>query len=265
VQLLYKVQKAVAALPYLDPTSDKITSANMRLGLGVTGVTQALDKIDWLDEAYVKLRELDKEWSAYRGWPESVRLTTIKPSGTLSILPGVTPGVHPGFSRFFVKRMRMAASDFLVEYCRSKGYHVEPLRNFDGSLDSRTVVVHFPCEFPDGTIFADKMSAIEQMDLVRKLQKVWADNSISVTVYYHLDELDGIREYLSKYWNEMKSVSFLLHSDHGFDQAPLGELSEEEYLIMFNSAEPLGEHISGSTIVDDDFLDGCDTGHCPIR
>ena len=85
-KLLYKVQKAIAALPYLDPASDKITSQNMRLGLGVTGVTQAMDKIDWLDDTYVALRELDAEWSAKREWPESVRLTTIKPSGTLSLL-----------------------------------------------------------------------------------------------------------------------------------------------------------------------------------
>ncbi|MEL0099981.1 MAG: hypothetical protein VW907_10525, partial [Opitutae bacterium] len=81
--LLYKVQKATAALSYLDPASDKITSKNMRLGLGVTGVAQALDKVEWLDQAYVKLREFDIDWSAERGWPESIRLTTIKPSGTL--------------------------------------------------------------------------------------------------------------------------------------------------------------------------------------
>ena len=138
-RLLYKVQKATSALSYLDPASDKITSSNMRLGLGITGVAQAMDKVEWLDDAYVALRAFDAEWSAERGWPESVRLTTIKPSGTLSLLPGVTPGVHPGFSQYFVKRMRMSATDVLVDYCRNKGFHVEPLRNFDGSEDQRTV------------------------------------------------------------------------------------------------------------------------------
>lgn len=266
VKLLYKVQKATAALPYLDPTSDKITSANMRLGLGVTGVTQAMDKVDWLDDAYVALRSFDAEWSAERGWPESVRLTTIKPSGTLSLLPGVTPGVHPGFSQYFVKRMRMASSDILVDYCRNKGFHVEPLRNFDGSEDHRTVVVDFPCAFPNGTILAEDMTAIEQMDLVRKLQRVWADNSISVTVYYRKEELDDIRAYLAEYWAEMKSVSFLLHSEHGFDQAPMGELTLEEYESMLASTSPLGERLSGSTMIsDEDFDAECATGACPIR
>lgn len=266
VKLLYKVQKATSALPYLDPASDKITSANMRLGLGITGVTQAMDKVEWLDDAYVALREFDAEWSAARGWPESVRLTTIKPSGTLSLLPGVTPGVHPGFSQYFVKRMRMAASDVLVDYCRGKGFHVEPLRNFDGSEDHRTVVVEFPCAFPEDTILAEHMTAIEQMDLVRLLQKVWADNSISVTVYYRKEELDGIRDYLAEHWGEMKSVSFLLHSEHGFDQAPMGELSLEEYEEMLRNTTALGEKLSGSTMIsDDDFDAECATGACPIR
>ena len=264
--LLYKVQKATAALPYLDSVSDKITSSNMRLGLGVTGVAQAQDKIDWLDDTYIALRALDKEWSAYRGWPESVRLTTVKPSGTLSLLPGVTPGVHPGFSQFFIKRMRMSSSDILVDYCRSKGFHVEPLRNFDGSEDHRTVVVEFPCAFPDGTVVAADMSAIDQMDLVRRLQKVWADNSISVTVYYRIEELDDIKRYLSDHWHEMKSVSFLLHSDHGFDQAPMGEITKEEYDRCISATQPLGERLHGSTLLlDDEFDADCSTGSCPIR
>ena len=123
----------------------------------------------------------------------------------------------------------MASSDVLVDYCRSKGYYVEPLRNFDGSEDDRTVVVEFPCAFPEGTILANDMTAIEQMDLVRKLQKVWADNAISVTVYYKMEELGGIKEYLAENRHEMKSVSFLLHSEHGFDQAPLEEIDKKTY------------------------------------
>lgn len=265
-RLLYKVQKATSALSYLDPASDRITSSNMRLGLGITGVAQAMDKIEWLDETYKSLRAFDAEWSAERGWPESVRLTTIKPSGTLSLLPGVTPGVHPGFSQYFVKRMRMASGDILVNYCRNKGFHVEPLRNFDGSEDHRTVVVEFPCAFPENTILAESMSAVQQMDLVRLLQKVWADNAISVTVYYRKEELDEIREYLSENWGEMKSVSFLLHSEHGFDQAPMGELSLEEYTAMIDATSPLGEKLTGSTIMSDDEFDAeCATGSCPIR
>jgi len=130
-KILYKIQKAVAAMPYLDDTSNMITSRNMRLGLGVTGIAQAGHKIDWLDNAYVELRELDAAWSQEMGYPESVRLTTVKPSGTLSLLAGVTPGVHPGFSTHHIRRVRMASTDPLVEFCRDRGYHVEPARFSD--------------------------------------------------------------------------------------------------------------------------------------
>ena len=127
-------------------------------------------------------------------------------------------------------------------------------------------MVEFPCAFPDGTIVAEDMSAVEQMDLVCLLQKVWADNSISVTVYYRKEELDEIRQYLADHWSEMKSVSFLLHSEHGFDQAPMGELSLEEYTAMVDATSPLGEKLSGSTIMSDDDLDeSCATGACPVR
>src|SRR5690606_10484283 len=99
--LLYKVQKAVAAMPYLDRASEAVAHENMRLGLGVTGIAQAdAGRLSWLSDGYDHLRALDAAWSRRRGWPESVRLTTVKPSGTLSLLAGVTPGVHPGFARY---------------------------------------------------------------------------------------------------------------------------------------------------------------------
>jgi len=80
-KLLYKTQKAIAALPFLHEETNKIVHKNMRLGLGVTGVCQSLNKIDWLDDCYVALRKFDKQWSKERGWPESIKLTTVKPSG----------------------------------------------------------------------------------------------------------------------------------------------------------------------------------------
>ncbi len=160
----------------------------------------------------------------------------------------------------------MSASDVLVNYCKSKGYYVEPLRNFDGTEDHRTVVIEFPCAFPEGTILASDMSAIDQMDLVRTLQRTWADNAISVTVYYRLEELDEIKAYLAEHWSEMKSVSFLLHSEHGFDQAPMGELTKEDYETVLKTTTPLGERLTGSTIIsDDDFDIECATGACPVR
>jgi ribonucleoside-triphosphate reductase (thioredoxin) len=110
--LLYKTQKATAAMPFIHDETNKIVHKNMRLGLGVTGICQCSDeKIGWLDKGYEALRKFDKEWSKTKGYPESIKLTTVKPSGTLSLLAGSTPGVHPAYSPFYIRRVRMGSGD----------------------------------------------------------------------------------------------------------------------------------------------------------
>ncbi len=263
-KILYKVQKAVAAMPYLDRTSDEITSRNLRLGLGITGVAQSGEKLDWLSPTYEALRKFDIEWSKEQGLNPSIRLTTVKPSGTLSLLAGVTPGVHPGYSEFHIRRVRMATNDPLVKYCRTRGYHVEPQRNVDGSEDPRTIVVEFPCRFPKDTLLAEDMTAFEQLDLQRRMQREWADNAVSVTVYFSPDELDGVKDYLREHWNEMKSVSFMLRQDHGFDQAPLEEFTEGDYEEMLaNVTGGVQMTLTGAPAEFED--DECASGACPVR
>tara|TARA_Y100000034_G_scaffold5521_2_gene6185 strand:- start:62 stop:883 length:822 start_codon:yes stop_codon:yes gene_type:complete len=263
IRLLYKVQKSIAAMPYLDRESDEITSTNMRLGMGITGIAQALNKVDWLDTGYRALRDFDREWSADHGWPESKRLTTVKPSGTLSLLAGVTPGVHPGYSRYHIRRVRMSVGDPLLQYCADMGYHVEWVKNLDGTVSDRTKLVEFPCEFPDGTLLVEHMSAVQQLELQRVLQKVWSDNAVSTTIYIQPEELEEVKEYLRDNWKHIKAVSFLRHSEHGFLQAPLEEISEEEYREMKSHVEQTleGPHGGTSELLDDD----CLSGACPIR
>lgn len=262
--LLYKTQKAICAMPFIHKETEAIVHKNMRIGIGVTGVCQSLDKIDWLDKAYVALRELDKSWSKERGWPESIKLTTVKPSGSLSILAGATPGIHPGYSQYHIRRVRMGSSDPLVNICRDLGYHIEFLRNFDGSEDHSTVVVSFPSKFEEGTLITENMSAIRQLELVKELQAKWADNAVSVTVYYRPEELDGIKEWLKKnYKKNLKSVSFLLHSEHGFAQAPYEEIDEAKYRALSKKIKPIQTAIgiSGGELD----LAECDIGGCPIK
>ena len=261
--LLYKVQKAIAAMPYLDRESDEITSQNMRLGLGVTGIAQSSGKLEWLSPTYEHLRGLDQGWSEKHGWPVSKRLTTVKPSGTLSLLAGVTPGVHPGYSRYHIRRVRMSVGDPLLQYCSDKGYNVEWVKNLDGTVSDRTKLVEFPCDFPEGTLLAEHVSAIQQMNLQRVLQENWADNAVSVTIYIHSGELENVKMYLKANWSTMKSVSFLPHSEHGFDQAPLEEITEEEYRVMRENITDGPIYLMGGTseMLDDD----CVSGACPIR
>ncbi len=262
-KLLYKVQKAVSALPFLHEETNRIVHKNMRLGLGVTGVCQSLDKLPWLDECYTELRAFDKEWSKKRDWPESIKLTTVKPSGTLSLLAGSTPGGHPGFAEFYIRRVRMSSTDALVAMCREHGYHVEYAKNFDGTENHDTVVVEFPCESGGGAVLAKDMSAVKQLELVKQLQTVWSDNAVSVTVYYRKEELPDIKEWLkTNYRDSVKSVSFLLHQDHGFLQAPYSEIDEATYRARIAKVKPLSAANAGEGTLDS--LE-CAGGACPIR
>ena len=263
-KLLYKTQKAIAALPFIHEETNRIVHKNMRLGLGVTGVCQSLDKLDWLDDCYVALRNFDKSWSKHRGWSESIKLTTIKPSGTLSLLGGATPGVHPAFSQYYMRTVRMSSSDALVQTCKDMGYHVEFLVNFDGTENRDTVVVYFPCKTPEGSILTKDMDVIKQLDMVKKLQTVWSDNAVSVTAYYKPEELESLKVWLKdNYENNIKSVSFLLFKDHGFKQAPYQEIDESAYLTASAKVKPLTSMSTGNTEMLD--MAECAGGACPIR
>jgi ribonucleoside-triphosphate reductase (thioredoxin) len=262
--LLYRVNKHSLALPCHLKTTEEIVHKNMRMGIGVTGFLQATEQQKgWLKDAYVKLREFDKEYSAKHGFPESIKLTTIKPSGTLSLLPGVTPGIHPAYAKYMIRRIRISSNHPLVEVCRSHGYPVEYQQNFDGSEDRSTVVVSFPFSHGETATLAKDMTAIDQLETVRLLQETWSDNSVSCTVYYRKEELPEIRKYLKKHYkNGHKSLSFLLHSEHGFKQAPLEEITKEQYDALVASTMPITS-ISELDIGLDD--SECATGACPIR
>lgn len=264
-KLLYKTQKAIAALPFIHEETNKIVHKNMRLGLGVTGICQSIHKIEWLDDCYKSLRKFDKEWSKERGWSQSIKLTTIKPSGTLSLLGGATPGIHPAYSRYYNRTVRMSSSDKLVQICKDLGYHVEFSINFDGSENHDTVVVYFPCKTPDESILAENFSVIEQLELVKKMQEIWSDNAVSVTAYYEPSELDSLKTWLEKnYKNSIKSVSFLLRQKHGFKQAPYQEIDEKTYIKLKDKVKPL---TSLNNISAGEVLQGieCEGGACPIR
>lgn len=179
-QLLYRMIKHSLRLPCHHPETEAIVHRNMRMGIGITGYLQATEEQrSWLAETYVKLREYDAQYSQAHGWPRSIKLTTVKPSGTLSLLAGCTAGVHPGYARQYIRRIRFAAESPLVPLCRSHGYHVEFVRQFDGSTDHSTVVVQFPYKLPDNAIVASQVTAIDQLNFVRRLQTEWSDNSVS--------------------------------------------------------------------------------------
>lgn len=269
--LLFKVCKLITSLPYEDPEVQAVIAKNRRTGLSITGERQAPDW--WSEEiqdgCYLSLKEVDIQFSQTLGEalgqsiPLSIRMTTIKPAGTSSLLSGVSPGIHPDFAEFYIRRIRMAADDLLVARCHEAGYHVEPARRFDGQNDPTTSVISFPIRSRGGKVAAE-VTAIEQLERVKSLQTYWSDNAVSCTVYYTLEELPEIQAWLSEnYSDSVKSVSFLLRTDHGFDQAPIEEISEETYEKMTKTLSELDL----SNLVDTALLEGleCEGGACPIR
>ena len=263
-KLLYRINKHSLAIKCAVKETEDIVHKNMRMGIGVTGYLQATEEQkSWLSECYSYLRAYDQEYSRICGYPTSIKLTTVKPSGTLSLLAGVTPGAHPGYSEHYIRRIRMAADSELVNVCRDNGFDVEYVKNFDGTEDHSTVVVSFPCKFPENTTFAEDMTAVDQLEVIKRLQAEWSDNSVSVTIYYRKEELDDIKAWLKDNYVNVKSVSFLLHSDHGFVQAPMEEISRETYERLKDGTTPITS-ITQINMEDIDIQD-CATGACPVR
>lgn len=262
-KLLYRINKHSLALSCHQKVTEAIVHENMRMGIGITGVLQCTEEQkSWLNDTYPLLREYDNEYSEAHGFNRSIKLTTVKPSGTLSLLPGVTPGCHPAYARHMIRRIRISSNHALVQVCRDHGYHVEYQQNFDGSEDHSTVVVSFPFRHPDHAVLAKDVTAIDQLETVKWLQQVWSDNSVSCTVYYRLEELPEIKKYLKKnYKGNHKSLSFLLHSEHGFKQAPLEEITEEQYNEMVANTRIITAIDEANIGLDDD----CATGACPVR
>jgi len=264
-RVLYRINKHSLSIKCAIKETEDIVHKNMRMGIGVTGYLQATDEQrSWLSDCYTYLRAYDAEYSKIKRFNPSIKLTTVKPSGTLSLLAGVTSGAHPAYSQYYIRRIRMASDSPIVNVCRKHGYPVEFQRNFDGTEDHSTAIVSFPCKFPKHTLLANDMTAVDQLEVIKKLQTEWSDNAVSVTIYYRKHELDEIKQWLSENYFNVKSVSFLLHNDHGFDQAPLEEITEDKYLELSASVTPIASFDDTINLDDMDIAD-CEGGACPVR
>lgn len=261
----YRVNKHSLSLHCSLKETEDVVHKNMRMGIGMTGILQASEEQrSWLKDAYTWLRQFDGEYSYLNGFPTSIKLTTVKPSGTLSLLAGVTPGIHPNpAGPYYYRRVRMSADSPLIELCKNNGYNVEPAIEFDGTLSKTTMVVTFPCKVPETTPVAANFTWNQQLEMVIKMQTEWSDNSVSCTVYYNKEDLQDVKQYLEEnFSNNLKTVSFLLYQGHGFKQAPYETISKEVYEQEIMNVKPL----TVVNINERDFeVDECSSGSCPIK
>ena len=270
--LMYKCQKTVSSLPFLYDRTNAVVSRNQRLGLGITGVFAAhhLRKPELFNSVYKHIVSEDEEYSILMGGvPRSIAYTTVKPSGTAAKLPNAcTPGANPAYSLYQILRISFASDSPMLPTLRKKNYPMEPKLNQDGSRDFNTTIVSFPLRYPDGTP-TEGISAVEQLENVVMLQRYWSDNAVSATIQYKPDELPIIKDWMvNNYKDNLKSISFCLHSGHGFKQAPNEAITKEQYEDFASRVEPIESGCFGDGgDLDDTSIDGveCIGDRCGIK
>jgi len=276
-KILYRICKHAYLLPCHDKETEKICQKNMRIGLGITGYLESTEEQKrWLPKLYNDLRQYDIEYvNMYNElnndnkWQPSIKLTTIKPSGSLSSLLGtLCYGIHPAFDKYIIRRMRISTNHELVNICKKSGYKVYYEERFDGTYDEKTSIIEFYIKANDKAIIAKDMTAIDQLETVKRLQIDWSDNSVSCSIYYTLEELPKIREYLKNNYNlSFKSLSFLLKYDHGFKNAPLESITKEQYEEYIKNIKDVDLSMIGEMSEDELYNNNieCVNGICPIR
>lgn len=264
-RMCYRYAKRVTMEHYHHDQVQKVIEKNRRVGVGITGCLESpLFNPKILNDAYNAIQAEDEKYSTELGINKSIRTTLIKPSGTMSkVLDQRGEGVHAAFSRYMVQRIRVATNDPLIPLLRAAGHYMEPVIKFDGSLDQNTLVVDFYLEAPEGMPCADEgFDTWKQLDVLLMAQKYWADQAVSVTVYYKKEELPQIKAWLSDNLKYLKTISFLCHNDHGFKQAPKEAITKDKYEELSQKIKPIdAEKIEGSDL---ESLE-CAGGICPIK
>ena len=214
--------------------TNRVMLRNRRIGCSVSGVAQfitnrGLNELqNWLEAGYTTIREWDKVYSDWFAIPKSIKTTSVKPSGTVSLLAGATPGLHYPESRFYIRRIRLSINSDLVEPLKKAGYKIEPAF---GSEDS-TLVVEIPVDVGEGIRTASELSIWEQFSIASFLQRHWADNQVSCTVTFD-PEKEGheIPNVLNYFQYHLKGISLLPRHDWGaYPQMPYESIDEKEYI-----------------------------------
>lgn len=231
LKFAYLYGKTVTLLPTHWPQTNAIMQRNRRIGTSVSGVAEFADTrgvstlVNWFNKGYDEVSKWDRTYSEWLCVRESIRKTTGKPSGSVSLVAGATPGFHwgPG-GQFCLRSIRFAKTDPMVALFVDAGYLVE-----DAVTDSHTSVVYFPVK-GSATRADSEVSIFEKTHLASIGQRYWSDNSISVTVSFDPEtEGDDIARVLNMYEGQLKSISFLPRDPNSYPQMPYTQITEEEY------------------------------------
>ena len=213
--------------------TNRVMLRNRRIGCSVSGIAQFIttrgihELKEWLEAGYDTIQDWDKQYSDWFAVPKSIKTTSVKPSGTVSLLAGATPGLHYPESRFYIRRVRLSKHSELIEPMKKAGYKIEPAY---GSEDT-TSVVEVPVDVGEGIRTAGELSIWEQFNIAAFMQRHWADNQVSCTVTFNPEtEGEQIPHVLNYFQYHLKGISLLPRHDYGaYPQMPYEAIDEKEY------------------------------------
>lgn len=269
LKFAYLYGKTVTLIPTHWQQTNGIMQRNRRIGTSLTGIasfadTKGLPTVrDWMDEGYKTIRKYDHSYSEWLCVRESIRVTTVKPSGSVSILSGATPGVHwaPG-GDYFLRAIRFGDTDPMLHLFKAAGYKIEK-----DIVSANTSVVYFPVH--SGHPRSEKdVTLFEKIALAATAQKYWSDNGVSVTLSFDKEtESKHVAPALHMYEGQLKAVSFLPMGNTVYPQQPYTQITKEEYEAYLGKIKK----INWSAIYDGvDNLDSigeayCTTDVCEIK
>ncbi len=225
------------------------------------------EQIDVLKQMRAAARQAADEMADSLNMPRPTLVTTVKPEGTLSLLPTVSSGVHYSHSPYYVRRIRITATDPLCKVCEELGYPVLPEVGQD-PLNPKTKVVEFPVQAPAGKVKAD-VSAIEQLETYKMFMEHYVDHNCSITVHVRDKEWEEVEEWVWNNWDDVVALSFLSYDDSFYDLMPYEEITKEEYEVRKAAMKPFNPSLISKYEREETELDigasDCVNGVCPVR
>jgi glutaredoxin len=235
----YMYAKTVTLLPTHWEETNAVMMRNRRIGASQSGIIDAFGRhgrremLDWSNNGYNRLQELDTKYSDWLCIPKSIKTTSIKPSGSVALLPGVSAGIHYPHSEYYIRRVRVATNHPLVNIMKNAGYKVD-YSAYGNSEEDRmnTSVISFPVHEKFFTKKKTDVSIWEQVKNCIDYQNYWADNQVSITVTFKKEEAKDIAPILYAFEDQLKSISFLPLTEHGYEQAPYEEITKKKFNEM---------------------------------
>ena len=257
IKYAYLYAKTVTLIPTHNERTNAIMLRNRRIGLSQSGIVESFERhgrrthFDWCDQGYKYVCKLDRIYAQWLCIPESVKKTSVKPSGTVSLMPGVTPGIHYAHSEYYWRTIRLDKTSPLVDRIRRSGYRIE-----ESVYGDNTLVVYFPVKQAHFERSKNDVSIWEQVENIAQMQYYWADNQVSATVTFRPEEARDIPRILELYETRLKSISFLPLTDHSYPQAPYQEITADTYVMAASKLKPLDFSNLNTDEVQDLYCDG---------